>query len=306
MINRTPHLIPYQGSKRKLAPQILETIQYDSVNTLFEPFAGSAAVTLASASVGIAKQYVISDKYEPLMSLWKLIISNPSLVYSKYNELWTSQLDDPKGYFLQVRSEFNQDHDPVKLLYLIARCVKNSIRFNTNGEFNQSSDNRRLGMKPEKVRFESMAISALLKDRVSIVADDFMDIISRATSDDLVYMDPPWQGTSLNKDPRYAYILDFDSLIQGIELLNNKDVPFILSFDGTCGDKKYGKELPKYLNLVKVDLDAGRSSQATLLGRNQRTIEALYLSASLLEKNQLYTPKKSSNIETYQQMPLFN
>ncbi len=306
MTNKAPHLIPYQGSKRRLAPQILKSIEYSSVGTLFEPFAGSAAVTLASASSGLADNYVISDKYQPLMHLWELIVDNPDYVYSEYNKLWTSQLDDPKSYFLKIRSKFNQDKDPVKLLYLIARCVKNSIRFNSNGEFNQSSDNRRLGMKPQKVRLESMAISSLLKNKVSIVADDFLEIISMATSNDLVYMDPPWQGTSLNKDPRYAYILDLNSLISGIELLNKKEVPFILSFDGTCGDKIYGKELPKYLDLTKIELDAGRSSQATLLGRNQKTVESLYLSASLLEKNRLSSFNKPVQPSVCQQIPLFN
>lgn len=43
--HRTPHVIPYQGSKRKLADNILKQINFD-VSAFYEPFAGSAAVTL--------------------------------------------------------------------------------------------------------------------------------------------------------------------------------------------------------------------------------------------------------------------
>lgn len=292
LIRKVPHLIPYQGSKRKLAPAILENILFKSVDTFYEPFAGSAAVTLAAATNNIAEKYVISDKFEPLMSLWDLIINNPNYLYSEYRNIWVNQLEDPKNYFLAIRDEFNEEQDPVKLLYLIARCVKNSIRFNSNGDFNQSSDNRRLGMKPDKVKTEALAISFMLKGKITFKANDFMDVISTATPNDIVYMDPPWQGTSLRKDSRYAYTLNLESLISGMEFLNKKNVPFLLSFDGTCGDKEYGGELPKHLGLTKINLDAGRSTQATLLGRNQKTVESLYLSKGLLEKNEARTSKE--------------
>ncbi|MBM3879048.1 MAG: TIR domain-containing protein [Verrucomicrobia bacterium] len=46
---RVPHPIPYQGSKRNLAPAILGYFP-ERVGTLIEPSAGSAALGLASAS----------------------------------------------------------------------------------------------------------------------------------------------------------------------------------------------------------------------------------------------------------------
>ena len=44
-----PHPIPYQGSKRGIARLILKYFP-DDVDTLIEPFAGSAAVSLAVAN----------------------------------------------------------------------------------------------------------------------------------------------------------------------------------------------------------------------------------------------------------------
>lgn len=280
-----PHVIPYQGSKRKLAPQILDYIQHEVKGTVYEPFAGSAAITLAAAASEIGRNYVIGDKFSPLIDLWNLIINKPDYVAENYSKIWNAQLDDPKSYFLEIRKQFNEEQDPVQFLYLVARCVKNAIRFNANGEFNQSADNRRLGMKPEKVLKESHAISSILKGKASVIAGDFMEILKNAGPDDLVYMDPPWQGTSLKKDPRYAYLLDLDELVNGLDQLNDRNVPYLLSFDGTCGDKSYGKELPEFLQLEKVGLNAGRSSQAILLGRDDVTIESLYISPAMSDKN---------------------
>jgi len=41
--------------------------------------------------------------------------------------------------------------------------------------------------------------------------------------------------------------------------------------------------LPEHLNLIKIAIHAGRSSQATLLGRDDITIESLYLSPALVD-----------------------
>lgn len=287
-----PHVIPYQGSKRKLAAQILDYVQHEVKGTVYEPFAGSAAITLAAASSEIGCSYVIGDKFAPLIDLWKLIIDKPDYVAENYSKIWNAQLNDPNSHFLEIRKQFNETQDPVQFLYLVARCVKNAIRFNANGEFNQSADNRRLGMKPEKVSKESYAISSMLKGKTRLIAGDFMEVLKNAGPDDLVYMDPPWQGTSLKKDPRYAYLLDLDELVSGLGELNEKGVPYLLSFDGTCGDKSYGKELPEFLQLEKVGLNAGRSSQAILLGRDDVTIESLYISPAMAEKNKENTKNR--------------
>ncbi|MBM3216625.1 hypothetical protein FJZ36_17140, partial [Candidatus Poribacteria bacterium] len=44
-----PHVIPYQGSKRRLADDILRYVP-NHVERLIEPFCGSAAVSLAVAA----------------------------------------------------------------------------------------------------------------------------------------------------------------------------------------------------------------------------------------------------------------
>ncbi len=283
IVSKVPHVVPYQGSKRKLAKNILDQIKFD-VENFYEPFAGSAAVSLAAATQSIAKNYIISDKLKPLIDLWAEIIQNPDKLINDYGLLWQAQLAEPNNFYNEVRDEFNDAPTTAAFLYLVARCVKNSIRFNTDGKFNQSPDNRRLGMKPSKLAREVLAASKLLQNKVTVQTADFQDVIRDALPNDVVYMDPPWQGTSSKRDPRYAYLLNFDELIEALEGLNQRSVPYLLSFDGSCGQRSYGQSLPEALELKKILLHAGRSSQATLLGREEHTVESLYISPALLDK----------------------
>ena len=49
----------------------------------------------------------------------------------------------------------------------------------------------------------------------------------------------------------------------------------------------YGPALPVELGAQRLELHAGRSSQATLNGRDERTVESLYVSASLAPSTRL-------------------
>jgi DNA adenine methylase len=97
-------------------------------------------------------------------------------------------------------------------------------------------------------------------------------------------MDPPYQGTGINGGFNYAGNIEFDQFCFELYQLNKKKVAYILSYDGRTGDKTYGIPLPENLGLTKIEINAGRSSQATLLSRKEITYEAIYLSPALVSK----------------------
>lgn len=271
---------PYQGSKRNIAEKIARHFPTD-VTRLIEPFAGSAAISVFAAQHHLANRFVINDSYKPLVDLWKVIIKDPEACAVEYEKLWNSQLDDPNEYYYKVRDEFNETEDPIKFLYLMARCVKNAIRFNGSGQFNQSPDKRRLGRRPDEMRKQMISTSLIFKGKASFYSTDYEEILQNAVPGDLVYMDPPYQGTSTKRDPRYHQGLDFERFVKNLEELNDRSIPYILSFDGSMGDKVYGEPLPSDLKLKKIAIHAGRSAQATLNGDDHLTIESLYLSPAI-------------------------
>ena len=182
-----------------------------------------------------------------------------------------------------MRDNFNKTKRPDYLIYLLARCVKASVRYNANGDFNQSPDNRRLGRNPQQMKDDISAVSNLLRNKTTLTSADYKEVLKKATSKDLVYMDPPYQGVCATGDPRYFSGIDFDEFMQELKKLNSRSVPFILSYDGRTGKKSYGQNLPDELGMYRLEVEAGRSTQATLLGRDEVTIESVYLSNNLVQ-----------------------
>jgi len=275
-----PQPFQYQGSKRGLAPMILPYLPV-KFDRLVEPFAGSAAMTIACAARGRAARYWINDLNKPLADLLHLIIHRPEEIADAYGELWKEDAEDALEHFYSVRESFNRTQDPKLFLYLLARCIKGAVRYNGDGLFNQSPDKRRLGTRPETMRQNIMAVSMLLRGKSVVTSHDFRDVLAAADENDIVYMDPPYQGTSGDRDSRYLAGLSFDDFVTALDGLNSRRLRYIISYDGRTGDKSYGEPLPKYLNLTLIELEAGRSTQATLLGRDDITVESLYLSPAL-------------------------
>lgn len=291
MKNNIPHIVQYQGSKRLLAPQILQYFP-NKFNRLIEPFAGMAAITIATANQRRTSNYLINDINTPLIDLLQCAIETPSLLYDNYKSLWEEQfsyISGNIGHYYHVRERFNNgDRNPEVMLYLLARCVKGAVRYSRDGKFNQSPDKRRHGTNPRTLLENITSISNLLKGKVEYTSSDYREVLEVARRGDLVYMDPPYQGVSNTKDSRYFSGIDFNTFVETLETLNRRDVNFIISYDGKCGDKKYGNDLPKWLDCQQIYLNAGLSSQSVLLGKKDITYESLYLSRNI-RNAQLYT-----------------
>ena len=288
MNGKTPHIVQYQGSKRILAPQILQYMPRN-FQRLLEPFSGMAAVSIAVAAEKRADRYIINDLNAPIVDILKSAIETPNKLVESYSNIWSEQFDFKEGHiehFYYIRDKFNAgEKSPEFMLYLLARCVKGSVRYGKNGNFNQSPDKRRHGTNPKNLAKNVHTISNLMKGRVSITAWDYREVLKLAKPGDLVYMDPPYQGVTNSRDIRYLAGVEFDDFADSIETLNRKGVDFLISYDGECGGREYGKELPNELGCTKILLNAGLSTQATLLGKRSTTYEALYVSKNLFNNN---------------------
>jgi DNA adenine methylase len=209
-------------------------------------------------------------------------LGHPRKLSEDYRKIWESQhKTGPSLRFNQIRAEFNRDQDPAKLLFLLARCVKNAVRFSAKGEFNQSPDNRRQGMRPDTMEAEIYAAHRLLRGKTQIICGDFRNVLKIASEHDLVYMDPPYQGVTNTRDRRYIQGVQRIDMIGVLRELNERSVQYVLSYDGRCGGKAYGEPLPTDLGAHRLLLETGRSSQATLSGRDHLTVESVYLSPGL-------------------------
>jgi DNA adenine methylase len=284
---KVPHLVQYQGSKRIIAPEIIKFFPR-KVDRLIEPFSGTCAISILAAYENKCDNFWVNDINEPLIKMIEECVNNPERLVYEYRKVWDGQFikeENNIDYFYKVRNEFNSGmKDSARMLFLLARVVKGAVRYNANGELNQSCDKRRYGTKPEMVANNAYHISELLKEKTAFSCMDYKDVLAMARQGDLVYMDPPYQGTSNkenSRDNRYIQGVDFDEFVEELEKLNSRGVDFIVSYDGRTGDKVIGKSLPDKLGLNHIYINAGLSTQATLNGKKETTYESLYTSRNL-------------------------
>jgi len=294
---RLPQPIPYQGSKRNQANTILSYFPKD-IDRLIEPFGGSIAISIAAAYYRKVKRFLINDINKPLIDLLDEIINNPESISNKYSNLWKGQIGRERQYYDKVRNEFNKSNKPEYFLYLLARCVKASVRYNLKGEFNQSPDNRRKGRKPESMRSEIFLVSKLLNGKTLIDSKDYKKILQDVSQSDLVYMDPPYQGVCNNRDTRYYKSINYEEFIYQLRSLCERGISYILSYDGRRGDKIYGKHIPEDVGVVRLEIKTGRSTQSTLLGGSDVTYESIYLSNALVERLSMSPEEIEARINT--------
>lgn len=273
---RVPHVVPYQGSKRLLAPAILRILDQrldgQRPARLWEPFAGSAALTLAAAHADLAKGYVLADGYPALAALWRAVLEAPADLADGYEALWHA------NDFTSTRRQFHSNPTPERLLYLLTRCVKSAVRFNRHGQFNQAADLRRRGTLPSRMRAQVLAAHGLLAERTTVQAGDAAHTLADAQRGDVAYLDPPWHGTTMGADTRYHSGFAQEALWALVADLHRRGVIVALSYDGTRGDADFRQPPPASLRLVARELPAQRSAQATLLRRTEWTTESLYVS----------------------------
>lgn len=245
-----------------------------------------AAVTIAAAKAQKTGLFHLNDLNAPLLGVLREAVEAPERLIADYEAVWSGQFacgDRHDLRFYDVRDRFNAgERTPANMLYPLARCVKGAVRYGRDGRFNQSHDKRRHGTRPETMAQNIRAVSALLVGKTAFTALDCREVLALARPGDVVYFDPPYQGVSDVRNPRYLSGLPCDEFAASLETLDACGIDYIVSYDGLCGEKAYGEDLPSTLRCTKILLDAGVSSQAVLLGKRSTTYEALYVNDSLL------------------------
>jgi len=132
----------------------------------------------------------------------------------------------------------------------------------------------RRGMTGERFAM-SMPALRLLKGKTQVAAGDYREVLGDAGLKDIVYMDPPYQGVCGERDGRYIKGLSFEGLHTRTEKAE-RAASFLHSQLRRQGERQGLRQTnAEDLDLFRMELDAGRSTQATLLGKDMTTYEFL-------------------------------
>lgn len=261
-------VIKWSGSKRSQSAKIKAFLPED-FETYYEPFVGGGSMLYA---ISPAKA-VCSDICSPLIDLWNKIKENPEELSSAYRERWTRLQTEGYETYYKIRDDFNRNHSPLDLMFLSRTCVNGLIRFNANGEFNNSLHHTRPGISPDK-------LDKIIKDwsnhiqGTEFFAGDYRETTQNAKEGDFIYLDPPYFHTK----GRYYGTIDFNEFIAYLESLNSRGIKYALSFDGIREENNYTVNLPKELYKRHVFIPSGNSSFKKVMDKQSlKVLESLYL-----------------------------
>jgi len=182
-------ILKWAGNKSRVMPELLRHLSEGA--RLVEPFAGSCAVMMNTDYPA----YLVADINPDLINLYRQIKEHarPFIVVaaSLFNQNTTGE-----SYYA-VREAFN--HDPslplleraAYFLYLNRNGYRGLCRYNKRGEFNIPFGNYADPYFP-LAEIEAFAKKA---QRATFICADFRETLRLTKAGDVVYCDPPYDGT---------------------------------------------------------------------------------------------------------------
>lgn len=263
-------VIKWTGSKRLQACEILKNIP-DNYNRYYEPFIGGGSILYAISP----QMAVCGDICKPLISLWNMIKFEPDKLAKAYRYRWLKLQKDGSQVYYDIREDFNRFQQPEDLLFLTRTCVNGLIRFNSNGEFNNSFHHTRKGINPDRLEKIIHDWSQHIKG-TDFYAQDYRITTSSAKNGDFVYLDPPYfhtggmyYGTST---------ICFEDFFNYLDSLNKQNVKYMLSFDGKRDNHDFTVQIPNDLYKRHIFLSSGNSPFKKVMNKeNQQVYESLYM-----------------------------
>jgi len=180
------------GGKKNFVPTLAPTIKTyleETKGHYIEPFVGGGAMMLA---LGLPKT-VINDVLPDLTKTYLAVRDSPVEVGLLLCELrdWGTE----ENHYYAVRaSEPDSDVDAAaRMIYLNAHCFNGIWRTNKSGKMNVP-----YGKKADKITdalLERIGEASEALQGVEVFNEDFEPVVKAAEEGDLLYVDPPYDGT---------------------------------------------------------------------------------------------------------------
>lgn len=244
----TPTPLRYPGGKAWLAHYVEKFISFNKleVDTLVEPFAGGAAVSITLLQKSIIEQAYISEIDPLIVAFWEATLNRTEelieIVLSMSVDLETWHY--MRGY-LQEKSTTNLDVVELAAAFLFLNRTSYSgiIKAGPLGGKDQRS-RYKINCRFNKPRI-AKKIEAIgeLKGRLNVIKSDGLELMEKMASSRfesiVFYVDPPYYGAG--KDLYRHYFTDKEHIELSV-FLESVDKPWLLSYDNA----DFIKELYKH------------------------------------------------------------
>jgi len=198
-INKAKPFLKWAGGKKQLLGEIDDRLPKDEIlsgkiNTYVEPFVGGGAVFFHIANnFPQIKHFCLFDINQDLVNCYNTIKEDVENLIDELSILQNEFLkkrSTRKGFFYQIRTEFNFDRLPAKLIFLNKTCFNGLYRVNRKGLFNVPFGNYK---NPKICDENNLRIVSETLQRAKIVCKDFEKSLPYIKKQSLVYFDPPYR-----------------------------------------------------------------------------------------------------------------
>lgn len=197
------------GNKKRLIQKGMIDLFPDNINVFYDLFGGSGVVGLNVK----ANKYILNELDTNIYNLYMVIkenspnkiinhIENMIKQYNLPNKSTNSVNTDKeereyyKRNYMRFRNQYNKNKNPLDLFVLMNYCLSQTMRFNSNGEFNMPFGNNRF-IKEKHSQYFIDFHNKLNEDNFIITNKSFDEYdINQFNTDDLVYLDPPYLNTT--------------------------------------------------------------------------------------------------------------
>ncbi|WP_090463582.1 DNA adenine methylase [Enterobacter sp. kpr-6] len=224
-------VVKWAGNKTAVMPELIKHLPKGP--RLVEPFAGSCAVMMATDY----PHYLVADINPDLINMYQQIKDDPEFFIMIIAGLFKQNSKDD---FKRIRQHFNYGKSSGKVwraaafLYLNRHCYRGLCRYNKSGGFNVPYGNYKKPYYPEA---EIWAFAEKAQ-RATFICAGYEETLAQLVSGDVVYCDPPYDGTfadyhtaGFTKDDQYhlASILERRSSEGHPVVVSNSDTSLIRS-----------------------------------------------------------------------------
>lgn len=187
--------IKSQGIKTKLVPFIAQSIPPHFKGRWIEPFMGTGVVGFNLAP----HNAILCDTNPHLIQFYQAIQQGqitPAIAREFLTKEGQKLLTLGENHYYAIRERFNETANSLDFLFLNRACFNGMMRFNRKGEFNVPFCRKPHRFAPAyitKIVNQIEHIQTLLKQKnFTFICQDFRQTLAMATTDDLIYCDPPY------------------------------------------------------------------------------------------------------------------
>ena len=179
--------LKWAGGKAKLVPFIEFNLPDKPRKRLIEPFAGSAALSLALEF----EYYLLNDANPDLIGLYQILKQEKQAFIDFARSFFTSE-NNQESRFYELREQFNASGDlserSALFVYLNRHAFNGLCRYNSAGKFNVPFGRYRAPYFPEMEMQQFVQKSS----RIDLMCGDFKKALGLMQASDMVYCDPPY------------------------------------------------------------------------------------------------------------------